>query len=358
MTDPVPSASRQPPRTFRDGASRRVPRPRGGLSLRPLASWTCRTPRAKAAGARIFSFSYFAETESPAPRPVTFVFNGGPGSASLWLHMGALGPRRIVVPSDATPAGSGPYTVIDNALCCLDVTDLVFIDPPGTGYSRMLGSAKPEEAWGLEADAEIVAEFIKTWLTAHRRWASPRFMCGESYGTTRAVAVAGKLAGGLAGVAFNGLALISTVLDFHTARFEPGNPLADASFLPTYAATALHYGLASAPEGREAFLDEARRFAMEEYLPALVAGSRLATRKYQAVLRKLARLTGLTETWLERTRLRVEPGRFRKELLRETGLTVGRFDTRYSGRDYDDAGEGIRTTTPLPTPWTAPMWRR
>jgi len=140
-------------------------------------------------------------------------------------------------------------------------------------------------------------------------------------------------------VAFNGIVLISAILDFHTARFERGNPLADASFLPTYAATALHYGLASAPEGRDAFLDEARRFAFEEYLPALVAGNRLPPRKFQAVLRKLARLTGLTETWLERTRLRIEPGRFRKELLRETGLVVGRFDTRYSGRDYDDAGE-------------------
>ena len=287
--------------------------------------------------ASIFSFSYFADIDDPT-RPVTFAFNGGPGSASLWLHMGALGPRRIVVPSDATPA-TAPYQVIDNPLCPLDCTDLVFIDPPGTGFSRMLGDAKPEDAWGLDADAELVAEFIKTWLTAERRWASPRFLCGESYGTTRAVAVAGKLAAGLAGVGFNGLALISTILDFHTARFERGNPMPDVCFLPTYAATALHYGLAEAPDGRDAFLDEVRAFAVEEYLPALVAGSRLSASRRTRVLRKLARFTGLNETWLERTRLRIDPARFRKELLREQGLTVGRLDTRYTGRDYDEAGE-------------------
>lgn len=287
--------------------------------------------------ASVFSFSYLVEPMDAA-RPVTFVFNGGPGSASLWLHMGALGPRRIVLP-DAMAAGAGPYAVVDNTLCNLDQTDLVFIDPPGTGYSRMIGTAKPEDAWGVDADAGIVATFITTWLTAHRRWLSPRFVCGESYGTTRAVAVAGKLAGGLSGVAFNGIGLISAVLDFHTARFERGNPLADACFLPTYAATALHYGLASAPDGREAFLDEARAFAVEDYLPAIVAGTRLSPAKFQRVLRKLARLTGLSEAWLERTRLRIEPSRYRKELLRESGLTVGRFDTRYTGRDYDEAGE-------------------
>lgn len=290
--------------------------------------------------AGIFSFSYLADTDAPAGRPVTFLFNGGPGSASLWLHMGAFGPRRIVVPSDATPAGAGPYTVIDNPLCCLDATDLVFIDPPGTGFSRMLGKAKPEEAWGVEADAELLAEFIKTWLGANRRWASPRFLCGESYGTTRAVAVAGKLQDRLSGVAFNGLALISAILDFHTARFERGNPLADVCFMPTYATTALHHGLVSPrPRDRAAFLDEVRRFACEEYLPALFAGSRLDGDARERVLDKLSRYTGLSRTWLERTKLRIEPSRFRKELLRDRGLTIGRFDTRYTGTDYDEAGE-------------------
>jgi carboxypeptidase C (cathepsin A) len=287
----------------------------------------------------LFSFAYLADAPDPASRPVTFIFNGGPGSASLWLHMGAFGPRRLVVPSDATHSGNAPYTVEDNPRCNLDQSDLVFIDPPGTGFSRMLPPAKPEEGWGLDADAKIIAQFIKTWLTANARWASPRFIMGESYGTTRAVAVAGKLAGGLAGVGFNGLALISAVLDFHTVRFERGNPLPDVCFLPTYAATALHYGLAEAPDGRDAFLDEVRAFAVEEYLPALVAGSRLAASRRARVLRRLARVTGLNETWLERTRLRIDPARFRKELLREQGLSVGRLDSRYTGRDYDEAGE-------------------
>ena len=289
--------------------------------------------------ASIFSFAYLAEAEDPASRPVVFLFNGGPGSASLWLHMGAFGPRRVVVPGDAAPAGSAPYQVVENTLCLLDAADLVFIDPPGTGYSRMLGAAKPEDAWGVDADAEIVAEFIKAWLTAEKRWASPRFLCGESYGTTRAVAVAGKLKGMLAGIAFNGVVLISAILDFHTARFEPGNLLADTSFLPTYAATALFHGKAEAPQGRDAFLDEVRQFATHEYLPAIQAGTRLDPARREQVLDKLARCTGLSRSWLERTRLRIEPSRFRKELLRERGLTVGRLDTRYTGTDYDDVGE-------------------
>ncbi len=293
--------------------------------------------------ARIFSFSYLADPPD-IRRPVIFAFNGGPGSASLWLHMGVLGPRRVVCPTDATPAGSGPYAVVDNELCPLERADIVFIDPPGTGYSAMAGSYKPQDGWGLENDAEIVAGFVKAWLSRHQRWSSPRYLVGESYGTTRAVAVAGKLAGGLAGVAFNGIGLISAILDFHTARFQPGNPLPDASYLPTYTATALYHGLIQAPDGntreaRERLLDEARRFAMMEYLPALVAASRLAPTERSRIARRLAQLTGLAEPWLQRAHLRIEPGRFRKELLRTRGLTIGRFDSRYTGRDYDEAGE-------------------
>ncbi len=286
----------------------------------------------------LVSFSYLADTEDPALRPVTFVFNGGPGSASLWLHMGAIGPRIIKVPSDAKPTGSGPYTVCDNDLCNLDQTDLVFIDPPGTGYSQMLGDAKAADVWGLDADADLIAQFIKVWLTTHRRWASPRYLCGESYGTTRAVAVAGKLSGGLAGVAFNGIALISTILDFHTARFEKGNVLPDVCFLPTFAATALYHGKISTDLSRDAFLDKVRDFA-PEYLAALFAGSRLDEPRRIAVRDQLAAFTGLSPDWLDRTRLRIDPARFRKELLRSSGQTVGRLDSRYVGTDYDQAGE-------------------
>ncbi len=288
--------------------------------------------------ASIFSFSYLAEADAPAERPVIFIFNGGPGSASLWLHMGAMGPRRVVVPSDATLADNVPYRVIDHPACLIDVADLVFIDPPGTGYSQAIGEAKTDAFWGVAADAEIIGDFISHWLTKHKRWASPRFLCGESYGTTRAVAVAGRLAGDLAGIAFSGIILISPILDFHTARFEPGNPIADACFLPTYVATAFYHGRVEAPEGRDALLAEARRFAAQAYLPALFAGSALAAETYTTVRSTLARLTGLSEAWLDRTKLRIEPGRYRKELLRDQGITVGRFDSRYCGVDFDEAG--------------------
>lgn len=348
MTDTSPPATPRPPVETQPEQPRRFESTHRGrfhgreIGYRCLAGETLLTDEQDKPRAAIFSFSYLADEADgeAAARPVTFLFNGGPGSASLWLHMGVFGPRRIVLPGDATHPGGAPYAIEDNALCNLDLTDLVFIDPPGTGYSRMLGSAAPEDAWGLDADAALIAEFIKTWLTAHKRWASPRYLCGESYGTTRAIAVAGKLSGGLSGVAFNGIGLISVILDFHTARFQAGNPLPDVCFLPTYAATALHHGLvADPPGGRDAFLREVRQFATAEYLPALFAGNRLEGEARARVRRKLARYTGLSETWLERTRLRIDAGRFRKELLRERGLTVGRFDSRYTGTDYDDVGD-------------------
>ena len=291
--------------------------------------------------ASVFAFSYIADERGPPEeRAVVFAFNGGPGSASMWLHMGAMGPRRVVVPSDAGNAGVAPYRVIDNPLCPLDVADIVFIDPPGTGYSRMVGAAKAEDGWGLEQDAEIVAGFIRAWLTAHRRWASPRYMCGESYGTTRAVAVAGKLASGVGSMAFNGLGLISVVLDFHTVRFEPGNPLPDICALPTFAATALYHGLVEAGDGGEAgFMARARAFAVDTYLPALVAGSRLEEGKRAEVALGLSGLTGLSVAWLLRTRLRNDPARYRREVLRSRGVSLGRFDTRYLGGDNDGVGE-------------------
>ncbi|HLZ67590.1 MAG TPA: peptidase S10 [Aliidongia sp.] len=311
------------------------------LSYRVIAGETHLTDADGKPRASLFTFAYLREpVGDPAKRPVTFLFNGGPGSASIWLHMGAFGPRRIVVPGDGTGAGVGPYSVVDNPLCPLDQTDLVFIDPVGTGYSKVLGEMKPEEAWGLDGDAGVIADFIKRWLTENKRWASPRYLAGESYGTTRAVAVAGKLHGNLAGVAFNGLALISVILDFHTARFEKGNTLPDVSYLPTYAATALHYGLVTpAPKDRAQFLDEVRSFAIEEYAPALLAGSRLDPAKRKRVVKKLARYSGLAEAWLDRSNLRIDPSRFRKELLRDRGVVLGRFDTRYQGRDYDQVGE-------------------
>jgi carboxypeptidase C (cathepsin A) len=290
--------------------------------------------------ASLFTFAYLAKSDNdPSERPITFLFNGGPGSASLWLHIGIFGPKRVVVPGDASFPAAMPSPVEPNPLCPLDITDLVFIDPVGTGFSRALGEAKPEDFWGLDSDAALVADFIAQFLSEHKRWASPRFLGGESYGTTRAVAVAGKLQSNLSGVAFNGLALISVILDFHTARFEKGNVLPDVSYLPTYAATALYHGRVK-PDGDPAhFLDDVRRFALDEYAPALLAGTRIDPERRKRVAATLAHFTGLDALWLDRTRLRIDPSRFRKELLRERRVTIGRFDSRYLGTDYDEAGE-------------------
>ena len=313
------------------------------VAYRAIAEETHLTGEDGKPRAALWSVSYLAdrgEGADPADRPVTFLFNGGPGSASLWLHMGTLGPRRVAVPGDGTSAGAPPYPVVDNTACPLDVTDLVFIDPVGTGYSRALGETKEEEFWGCDSDAASIAQFIQTWLTRHRRWASPRYVGGESYGTTRAVLVADKLMGGFGGCALNGLILISAVLDFHTARFNRGNLLPEVAYLPTYTAAALYHGkIRPAPRDEARFLDQARDFALEELSVALLKGPRLAPAKRRAVAKRLARFTGLTEGYLDRVRLRLDPSRFRKELLRDDGLTIGRFDARYTGRDLDDAGD-------------------
>jgi carboxypeptidase C (cathepsin A) len=311
------------------------------VSYRAIAGETHLRDKSGQLRASLFTFAYFAETDAdPSERPLTFLFNGGPGSASLWLHMGAFGPVRVVVPGDASFPGAAPYRIEPNPSCPLDVTDLVFIDPVGTGFSRALCAAKPEDFWGLDADAALVADFITQFLTEHRRWASPRYLGGESYGTTRAIAVAGKLQSTFSGISFNGLVLISVVLDFHTVRFEKGNILPEVSYLPTYAAAALYHGRVKPTSGdRASFLDEVRRFALDEYAPALLAGTRIDPDRRKRVAESLARYTGLDSAWLDRTRLRIDPSRFRKELLRDRGVTIGRFDSRYLGADYDEAGE-------------------
>ena len=290
------------------------------------------TPRAS-----IFSISYVREPRDPS-RPVTFLFNGGPGSGSLWLHMGAFGPRRVAIPSDGSDDGAPPYPIVDNPDSLLDVTDLVFIDPVGTGFSHALGETDPEEFYGVTKDAKSVAQFIRQWLNDNGRWNSPKFLGGESYGTTRTAAVVNELEGTFNDVALNGLILISTVLDFGAGADTPGNEMTHILNLPSMAATALYHGKAQAPS-TEAFVEEARRFATGPYAAALLKGNALAGEERAAVRRELARFTGLSEQYLEQADLRVAPARFYKELLRDRGLTVGRLDSRYTGRDYDNAGE-------------------
>jgi carboxypeptidase C (cathepsin A) len=290
--------------------------------------------------ASFFSFAYVEEgIEDPSQRPVAFLWNGGPGSSSIWLHMGAMGPRRAVVPSDAGDVGPPPFTVEDNELALLDVTDLVFIDPVGTGFSRAVGTHENAEFWGLEADTASVAEFIRTWLTRNGRWMSPKYLIGESFGTVRAAAVATHLQDKHY-LSVNGIILISQALDYTGSTPVHDNLIAYVSYLPTMAATAWYHGKVSDPPGSlEELLDDVRRFAVEEYAPALLAGNHLAPETRREVAKKLARYTGLSQEYVELADLRVLAARFRKELLRTEGLSVGRADGRYTGHDVDRTSE-------------------
>lgn len=272
-------------------------------------------------------------------RPVTFLFNGGPGSGSVWLQMGAFGPKRVAIPSDARDDGAPPYPLLDNPDSILDVTDLVFIDPPGTGFSYLIGKTEPKEFYGVTADAKAVAEVIRRWLGDNGRWNSPKFLGGESYGTTRSAAVVNELeASTYNDVALNGILLISTVLDFAAGADTPGNELSFITNLPSMAVTALYHGKASGASAQQ-FAEEARQFAIGPYAAALLKGQNLGPQERASIRSQLARFTGLSESYLEQADLRVSPGRFYKELLRDRGLTVGRLDSRYTGKDYDSAGE-------------------
>jgi carboxypeptidase C (cathepsin A) len=289
--------------------------------------------------ASIFSIAYVKEPRDPK-RPVAFLFNGGPGSGSLWLHMGAFGPKRVAIPSDARDDGAPPFPILDNPDSLLDVTDIVFIDPVGTGFSRPLGKTEGKEYWGVTQDAKSVAEFIRIWLGENGRWNSPKFLGGESYGTTRSAAVVNQLEGAFNDVSLNGIILISTILDFGAQANVPGNEMPYVLFLPSMAAAAFHHGKSPADSGTlEGFVQEARDFAAGDYASALLKGQKLQGEERAAIRSRLARFTGLSERFLDSADLRVSDQRFYKELLRDRGLTIGRLDARYTGRDFDNAGE-------------------
>ena len=296
------------------------------------------TPRAA-----IFSIAYVKQGETdPTRRPVTFIFNGGPGSASLWLHMGAWGAKRVITPPDASDAGAPPYPIVDNPHSLLDVTDMVFIDPVGTGYSRALGETEAKEFYGVNEDAESIAEFIRIWITREGRWNSPKYLAGESYGTTRAAAVAEKMQGGWNGMALNGVILVSAILDFQTARFAPGNDTPHIAFFPTMAATAwYHDRVDKARWGGDfdTFITDARTFATDVLPPALIRGETLGDEGLRATAQQMADYLGVDAGWVEDARLRVSATRYRKELLRDRHLTVGRFDSRYTGMDSEHTGD-------------------
>jgi carboxypeptidase C (cathepsin A) len=290
--------------------------------------------------ARIFFMAYTADRPGgPSSRPLMFSFNGGPGSSSVWLHLGALGPRRVKMLDDGgLPAP--PYELVDNEHSWLEFTDLVFIDPVGTGFSRAETPELGKKFWGLEGDIQSVGEFIRLYLTRYERWASPLFLVGESYGTTRAAGLSGYLID--RGIAFNGVVLVSSILNFQTARFTRGNDLPYVLFLPTYTATAwFHKKLPADLQARPLrdVLSEVERWAETEYQQRLAQGDAIGAADRRAVAEKLARYTGLDRQYVENTDLRIEIQRFCKELLRDEKRTVGRLDSRFKGMDLLAASE-------------------
>jgi len=288
--------------------------------------------------AAIFTFAYTKTNLAAGEvRPVTYVWNGGPGSASLWLHMGTLGPRRVSLPSDAVHPGAPPYPVLDAPETILDVTDLVFVDPVGTGFSKALGTHENKEFWGLTEDALSFAEFIAEWTTQHGRWNSPRFLLGESFGTTRAAAVAKILEEDMM-LSLNGIIFVSQALDYMgSTPMMRENIVANITYLPTMAATALYHGkISPEPESLEQFVEQARVFASEELLPALFMGNTIDQETRNRIRDRLAYFTGLSPEYIERADLRINGFRFAKELLRDQGLAVGLLDSRYTRDDMDD----------------------
>jgi carboxypeptidase C (cathepsin A) len=289
--------------------------------------------------ANIFHIAYLKDGVTDySRRPLLFSFNGGPGTASVWLHMGVLGPRRVVADQEGNSL-QPPFRLVDNEYSILDVADVVFIDPVATGYSRMAPREDAHLYHGTMQDIESVAAFIRLWTTRNKRWESPKYLIGESYGTTRASGLAGYLQSEHL-MFLNGVILVSTT----ELSYDVGNDLNYALILPHYAATAwYHQQLVPELQNRPlvALLDEVEAFATGEYLSALVKGGYLPEAERTEVVNKLARYTSLSPEFIRDSNLRVERGRFRKELLRDQGLTVGRLDSRYTGRDRDSAGEGI-----------------
>jgi carboxypeptidase C (cathepsin A) len=283
--------------------------------------------------ANVFFIAYTrADVEDVSSRPLTFSFNGGPGSSSVWLHLGAIGPKRVLMSDD----GEGlppPYQLVDNEGTWLEFSDLVFIDPVLTGYSRPAPGEDRAQFHGLQEDVESVGEFIRLYVTRYRRWSSPKFLAGESYGTTRASGLSAYLQQ-RHGMYLNGIVLVSAVLNFQTLRFHPGNDLPFALFLPTYTATAWYHGKLPADlqgGSLEAAVDAARSFAARDYTLALTAGADQTGRERQTTISQLARFTGLSEEFIDEANLRITQPAFVNELLRGEGVRAGRLDSRFKG---------------------------
>lgn len=290
--------------------------------------------------ASMFYVSYTRDdTTDAAKRPLTFCFNGGPGSSSVWLHLGALGPKRVEMGPEGQPPAP-PYHLLENPDTALDFTDLVFIDPVTTGYSREAPGESAAQFHDFEGDLKSVGEFIRLYSVRAERWSSPKFLAGESYGTTRAAALSQYLMK-TNGIYLNGVVLISSVLNFETISFAPGHDLAYELFLPSYTSTAWYHKRLSGElqASMEKAIAESRRFAEGAYTAALMKGDKLTATERADVVKQLARLTGLSTTFIEESNLRVPPSRFEKELLRGERRTLGRYDSRLEGEDADAAGD-------------------
>ncbi len=296
-------------------------------------------PEEAPATARMFYAAYFKK-DAEKNRPVTFLYNGGPGSATMWLHMGSFGPRRVVTPDGEHQEGA-PYTIVNNGDSLLDVSDLVFIDAPGTGFSRIMGKDREKAFWGTDPDAHAFERFIRRFLTKYDRWNSPKYLFGESYGTPRSAV----LSADLQHVDLNGIILLSQILSFDNSvdepEWNPGVEQAYALALPTYAASAFfHHKLPSQPAELQAFLAEVEKYALGEYMQALLLGSELPAEQKQAVAEKLHGYTGLPVDYLMRANLRVNGGEFSKTLQLNDDTTIGRLDTRYKGPSIDPLSQG------------------
>jgi carboxypeptidase C (cathepsin A) len=281
--------------------------------------------------------AYFRGDKEDPRRPITFLFNGGPGSSSVWLHMGAFGPKRVVT-ADDTHSPAAPYRLIDNDYSLLDVSDLVFIDAPGTGFGHLRGTDKEKAFYGVDQDAHAFANFIVEFLSRHNRWNSPKYLFGESYGTTRSAALANILQSEKS-LDLNGIILLSQILNFDDSadqpQFNPGVDLPYVLALPTYAATAwYHHKLPNQPAALEPLLKEVENFALTDYSQALAAGSNLSAERRSEIAAKLHGYTGLAADYIERANLRVNGGEFEKTLL-GSDVTTGRLDTRFAGPTID-----------------------
>jgi carboxypeptidase C (cathepsin A) len=288
--------------------------------------------------ARMSFFAYFKQNANAENRPITFFYNGGPGSSTVWLHMGSLGPKHVVTSGDEhLPAA--PYKMVDNANSLLDVSDLVFVDMPGTGFGRLMGKDPEKAFWGVDEDANAFARFIGRFITRFNRWNSPKYLFGESYGTTRSAVLADILENDKS-IDLNGVILLSQIFNFTTdIDFPQGNPGVDLPYalgLPTYAATAwYHKKLPQQPAELEPFLKQVEEFAMGAYSHALAQGTDISAEEKQATAEKLHEYTGLPTAYIVKANLRVNGGEFEKSLQDDQDLTTGRLDTRFSGPTLD-----------------------